>query len=134
MSSRRGARDSFGSNFSFGNDHSIYQDGNSSTLSLALDPSRSIFHVTPLRASPRRPKRPKDSAQRSAHPLAVDTTDVFQDSDDEAEEEDDEEWGTVDRMRLWRHDAMMQHLYVTAAFWGDKILSWTGARLAMPSS
>ncbi|KIY65733.1 TPR-like protein [Cylindrobasidium torrendii FP15055 ss-10] len=28
-------------------------------------------------------------------------------------------------MRLWRHDAMMQHLYVTAAFWGDKILSWT---------
>ena len=31
----------------------------------------------------------------------------------------------VDRMRLWRHDAMMQHLYETAAFWGDKILSWT---------
>ncbi|EKM78129.1 hypothetical protein AGABI1DRAFT_61147 [Agaricus bisporus var. burnettii JB137-S8] len=31
----------------------------------------------------------------------------------------------VDRMRLWRHDALMQHLYETAAFWGDKILSWT---------
>ncbi|KAF9027129.1 TPR-like protein [Hymenopellis radicata] len=28
-------------------------------------------------------------------------------------------------MRLWRHDAMMQHLYETAAYWGDKILSWT---------
>ena len=32
----------------------------------------------------------------------------------------------VDSMRLWRHDAIMQHLYDTAAFWGDKILSWTG--------
>ncbi|KAE9408566.1 TPR-like protein [Gymnopus androsaceus JB14] len=31
----------------------------------------------------------------------------------------------VDRMRLWRHDALMQHLYETAAFWGDKIVSWT---------
>jgi anaphase-promoting complex subunit 6 len=33
----------------------------------------------------------------------------------------------VDRMRLWRHDALMQHLYDTAAFWGDKVLSWTSA-------
>ena len=31
----------------------------------------------------------------------------------------------VDRMRLWRHDALMQHLFDSAAFWGDKILSWT---------
>ncbi|KZT29838.1 TPR-like protein [Neolentinus lepideus HHB14362 ss-1] len=31
----------------------------------------------------------------------------------------------VDRMRLWRHDAMMQHLYDTATFWGDKVLSFT---------
>jgi hypothetical protein len=45
--------------------------------------------------------------------------------DDEGEEE--HSWGMIDRMRLWRHDAMMQHLYSTAAFWGDKILSWTGA-------
>jgi len=36
----------------------------------------------------------------------------------------------VDRMRLWRHDAMMQHLYETAAFWGDKILSWTSGSRA----
>jgi anaphase-promoting complex subunit 6 len=60
------------------------------------------------------------------HPLANDTTDVFQDSDDDADDEyDSYEWGMVDRMRLWRHDALMQHLYETAAFWGDKILSWT---------
>lgn len=32
----------------------------------------------------------------------------------------------VDRFRLWRHDAMMQHLYQTAIFWGDKVFTWTG--------
>lgn len=35
-------------------------------------------------------------------------------------------WSAIDNMRLWRHDAIMQHLYETAAFWGDKVLSWTG--------
>lgn len=50
--------------------------------------------------------------------------DVFQDLETELDI-DDGEWGVVDRMRLWRHDALMQHLYETAAFWGDKILSWT---------
>ncbi|WVQ81923.1 hypothetical protein IAT38_004050 [Cryptococcus sp. DSM 104549] len=43
----------------------------------------------------------------------------------EEDEEEDRTWGMVDSMRLWRHDAIMQHLYETAAFWGDKILSWT---------
>ena len=41
----------------------------------------------------------------------------------------DGSWGMVDSMRLWRQDAILQHLYETAAFWGDKILSWTGERL-----
>ena len=41
-------------------------------------------------------------------------------------EEGERSWGMVDSMRIWRHDAMIQHLYETAAFWGDKILSWTG--------
>ena len=48
---------------------------------------------------------------------------------DEQPFEDDEEeksWAMVDAMRLWRQDALIQHLYETAAFWGDKILSWTG--------
>lgn len=58
------------------------------------------------------------------HPLANDSMDVFQDAEMESDNEDGE-WGMVDRMRLWRHDALMQHLYDTAAFWGDKILSWT---------
>ncbi|WWC63108.1 uncharacterized protein I303_105708 [Kwoniella dejecticola CBS 10117] len=48
--------------------------------------------------------------------------------DDEDGDEDGVErtWGMVDSMRIWRHDAIMQHLYETAAFWGDKLLSWTG--------
>ncbi|TIB64701.1 hypothetical protein E3P77_03016 [Wallemia ichthyophaga] len=31
----------------------------------------------------------------------------------------------IDKLRLWRHDAMMQHLYTTAQFWGDKCLHLT---------
>lgn len=46
--------------------------------------------------------------------------------DDEKEQDEERNWSMVDSMRLWRHDAIMQHLYETAAFWGDKILSWTG--------
>ena len=34
--------------------------------------------------------------------------------------------GMVKTMQLWRHDALFQHLYETAAFWGDKVLGWTG--------
>jgi hypothetical protein len=53
-------------------------------------------------------------------------TEEFEDDEDEDEEGGEEEdWGIVDRMRLWRHDAMTQHLYETAIFWGDKILTWT---------
>ncbi|PVF99781.1 TPR-like protein [Serendipita vermifera] len=47
------------------------------------------------------------------------------DDEDYTDEEEDEEWGLVDRMRLWRHDAMTQHLYDTAIFWGDKVMEWT---------
>ncbi|WRT68218.1 uncharacterized protein IL334_005194 [Kwoniella shivajii] len=53
----------------------------------------------------------------------------FQIQEQEAEEQAEEEdvnWSMIDSMRIWRHDAIMQHLYETAAFWGDKILSWTG--------
>jgi anaphase-promoting complex subunit 6 len=106
-----------------------YIEANSSTAS-ALDPNRSILQVSPLRPSPRGSRKVRESGGR--HPLANDTTDIFQDSldvtretgDDEYEEKE-REWGMIDRMRLWRHDALMQHLFDSAAFWGDKILSWT---------
>ncbi|KAG7088620.1 hypothetical protein E1B28_012593 [Marasmius oreades] len=123
-------RGSIGSSFSFGPQNLIdsYNDANSSysrNQSLALDPNRSILQVSPLKSSPQHHRKPKDSASRHPHPLANDTTGIFQDSEDDADDEDEYEWGMVDRMRLWRHDALMQHLYETAAFWGDKILSWT---------
>lgn len=134
-------RASIGSSFSFGPQPLVdsFLDANSSTVSnphsLALDPNRSVLPASPLRSSPRRNRRPKDSISRHPHPLANDTTDVFQDSDDDADDESEYEWGMVDRMRLWRHDALMQHLYETAAFWGDKILSWTSnSRLSFHKS
>ena len=49
-----------------------------------------------------------------------------EDGSDEEGEGEEVTWGMIDSMRLWRNDAIMQHLYETAAFWGDKILSWTG--------
>ncbi|KAG6828887.1 hypothetical protein H0H92_006444 [Tricholoma furcatifolium] len=93
-------------------------------MSNPMDPNRSILPASPIGSSPRRQRRAKESIGRQ-HPLANDTTDVFQESEDDAEEDPEYEWGMVDRMRLWRHDALMQHLYETAAFWGDKIVSWT---------
>lgn len=40
-------------------------------------------------------------------------------------DQDTPSWGLVARMRIWRQDAIVQHLYQTAVFWGDKILAWT---------
>lgn len=123
----RHPRSSINSSFSFGPQSLINSllDGNTSIDHpdpFNLDPNRSILPTSPLRPSPRGgQRRVKESASR--HPLANDTN-VFDDSEEE-EEEEEAEWGMVDRMRLWRHDALMQHLYDTAAFWGDKIVSWT---------
>jgi len=41
----------------------------------------------------------------------------------------DPSWEMIARMRTWRHDAIHQHLYETASFWGDKIFTWTGESL-----
>jgi anaphase-promoting complex subunit 6 len=124
-------RYSIGSSFSFGPQSLVNslaeanQSPASHSKSFALDPNRSILPATPFRSSPRLPRRAKASSARR-HPLANDRTNVFQDSDEgENDEVEKYEWGMVDRMRLWRHDALMQHLYDTAAFWGDKIVSWT---------
>ncbi|KAH7107890.1 TPR-like protein [Auriculariales sp. MPI-PUGE-AT-0066] len=53
------------------------------------------------------------------------STDLDPDASETAEEDEDIEWGIVDRIRLWRHDAIMQHLYPTAIYWADKIVSFT---------
>jgi anaphase-promoting complex subunit 6 len=41
--------------------------------------------------------------------------------------DEDAPWTMVDRMRNWRNDAMTQHLYDSAKFWGGKVLEMTGA-------
>ncbi len=46
--------------------------------------------------------------------------------EEDADADEDPTWGMIARMRTWRHDAILQHLYETAAFWGDKIFAWTG--------
>lgn len=51
---------------------------------------------------------------------------IGRDEGDRGNEEQVVSWSLVDSMRQWRQDAMLQHLYETAAMWGDKILSWTG--------
>ncbi|KAI0925830.1 hypothetical protein AcV5_008457 [Taiwanofungus camphoratus] len=122
-------RHSINSSFSFGPQSLVNSlaEANTSTASnprsFALDPNRSILHVSPLRSSPRLPRRTKVI---NRHPLANDNTDVFQDDGDrQVGDGEVYEWGIVDRMRLWRHDALLQHLYDTAVFWGDKIVNWT---------
>ena len=82
----------------------------SQLLAHSLDPTRSI-----LPSSPRLNRNHPLSHTFNAGDITNTSTQLEED-----------EWTLVDRMRLWRHDAMMQHLYPTAAFWGDKILSWTG--------
>ncbi|KZT73047.1 TPR-like protein [Daedalea quercina L-15889] len=123
-------RHSLNSSFSFGPQSLVdsFAEANNSAASnprsYALDPSRSILQASPL-YSPHFSRRAKFSSSR--HPLANDNTDVFQDDEDMKADvgEGIPEPGIVDRMRLWRHDALMQHLYETAAFWGDKIVNWT---------
>ena len=87
--------------------HPHHLDANASTLS----------------ASPRTSRIRRDFTSLGRHPLANDGDEDTTFGDDEEEVGD---WTIVDRLRMWRHDAMMQHLYDTAIFWGDKVLTWTG--------
>ena len=68
----------------------------------------------------------------SYHPLANDTTDMFRDFDDDANDEYEYKWGMVNLMHLWRHNTLMQHFNNTTAFWGDKILRWTSMSAPSP--
>lgn len=133
-------RGSISSSFSFDPSHLVhsYLDANASRRdSAALDPNRSILTASPLLSSPRRTRKARPPGQAGEHPLAQDTTqDVFLDDDEYygGMVEDRSDWSMVERMRLWRHDAIWQHLYETAAFWGDKVLSWTSAHSSFRST
>jgi anaphase-promoting complex subunit 6 len=95
--------------FSFGPQSLVSSLSASPTVPRHLDPNASMLHASP-RLNNNKP-----------HPIDGFGTQTLVDDDDDGEPA----WGAVDRMRLWRHDALMQHLYGTATFWGEKILSWT---------
>lgn len=97
-------------------DHSIlFHQGNVSTLSLSpRRPGTASTTATATRA--RRPPRFQH----------VDESSSFL-SHGHGNEEDDATapFTLVDRMRNWRNDAMTQHLYSTAEFWGSKVFNLT---------
>ncbi|KAG8688436.1 anaphase promoting complex subunit cdc16 [Ceratobasidium sp. 395] len=80
-------------------------------------------NASTLSASPRTSRIRRDFTSIGRHPLA---NDGDEDTTFGEDEDDLGDWTIVDKLRMWRHDAMMQHLYDTAIFWGDKVLTWTG--------
>ncbi|ODV83408.1 hypothetical protein CANARDRAFT_238264 [[Candida] arabinofermentans NRRL YB-2248] len=68
-------------------------------------------HHHRLFSSPNISKTTTTTATNSAHPLS--------------NEDEEIPLTQADKLRLWRHDALMQHHYVTAIYVGDKVLSLT---------
>jgi anaphase-promoting complex subunit 6 len=115
-----------------------------------LDGLRRQSNLSTLSISPRRPSTknlrssakgkgsvPRNGRSRFDESEGMMSDPSFQDRDmmhDETleddladgDEEQDDEWNMVDRMRNWRNDAMTQHLYGTAGFWGGKVFGLTG--------
>jgi hypothetical protein len=60
----------------------------------------------------------------SANSIIIDDS-LMDDADDNDDDDDEPEETIVDRLRLARNDAMQQHLYSTAAFWGSKAYEMT---------
>ncbi|KAF8753412.1 Anaphase-promoting complex, cyclosome, subunit 3 [Rhizoctonia solani] len=113
-----GARGSLSTSISMGPHglvHSLYAASPTPPTRHHLDANAST-----LSASPRTSRIRRDFTSLGRHPLANDGDEDTTFGDDE---EDSDDWTIVDKLRMWRHDAMMQHLYDTAIFWGDKVLT-----------
>lgn len=66
----------------------------------------------------------REAASTSKHPFVHSVGQALSSGDDpDGIEEEEEETLTLTRLRRWRQDAMQQHLYDTAIFWGSKVLS-----------
>ncbi|TKY89710.1 hypothetical protein EX895_001495 [Sporisorium graminicola] len=70
----------------------------------------------------------KDAAapSSSSQPAYAEPAGLALDSGDDADDislDHDEADSTLTRLRRWRQDAMQQHLYDTAIFWGSKVLA-----------
>lgn len=111
-----------------------HDDTTSSSLSLdQLDSLRRQSNLSTLSLSPRRPTSTSTTTRqpRPSFSFGVQVNDDESlDGDEPVQEEGDDvvagSWTTVDRMRCWRNDAMTQHLYDSAKFWGAKVFGMTG--------
>jgi anaphase-promoting complex subunit 6 len=114
--------------------HSLYDLSTSNISEEHLRGLRRQSNFSTLSLSPRRPSSLAPSGStattrpRRGTPLAF----TRQDADEsgflgQSEVEEDAPWTIVDRMRNWRNDAMTQHLYDSAKFWGGKVLGMTGS-------
>ncbi|GAA6050908.1 hypothetical protein JCM3770_002528 [Rhodotorula araucariae] len=110
-----------------------YDQSNASSLSIEqVEGLRRQSNLSTLSLSPRRPSlAPSGSATTArparATPLAYATGADGDDSGFLGQSVDDgAPWTMVDRMRNWRNDAMTQHLYDSAKFWGGKVFGLTG--------
>lgn len=90
-------------------------------------------HLSTLSLSPGRPQAQlqPQSATTSGTARPIKARDRYSLADEssvrlDGQGEDGEEWLMVDRIRCWRNDAMTQHLYGTAQFWGAKVFAITG--------
>jgi hypothetical protein len=89
-------------------------------------------HLSTLSLSPRRPSTAASGSTATTRPRR--TSQLGYEGDESSfvqrdgldEEEQGETYTSVDRMRNWRNDAMTQHLYSTAEFWGGKVFGLTG--------
>ena len=114
----------------------------SSSLSLdQLDSLRRQSNLSTLSLSPRRPTSTSTTTTtrqpRPSFSFGVQVNDDESlDGDEPVQEEGDDAgaagaWTTVDRMRCWRNDAMTQHLYDSAKFWGAKVFGMTGGHRSL---
>jgi len=92
--------------------------------------------LSTLSLSPRRPSLANSGSTATTRPRRGTGLGYTMQADETsymAEEEEEEvvPWTMVDRMRNWRNDAMTQHLYESAKFWGGKVLGLTGEPIAL---
>ncbi|GAA6010469.1 hypothetical protein JCM11491_006953 [Sporobolomyces phaffii] len=86
--------------------------------------------LSTLSLSPRRPSLANSGSTATTRPRRGATGLAYNSIGDDTSLMDDEEdssapWTMIDRMRNWRNDAMTQHLYDSAKFWGGKVLGLT---------
>ncbi|GAA5969752.1 hypothetical protein JCM11641_008031 [Rhodosporidiobolus odoratus] len=121
--------------------NNLYSDLSATGASLStehLESLRRQSNFSTLSLSPRRPSlapsgstatqrpRPRGTPLQFHHTAAAAGEDCSFLGARVVDELQEEEWTMVDRMRCWRNDAMTQHLYEGARFWGGKVLGMTG--------